>query len=300
MQEHAARALALAVAERGDIDAFGPAVHGVRPRVAGLLGHLLGLDHLDDLGVLRDRAWCRGCGCARSAGPAPPGSAARRGRAARWGTGTTSRRSSRSGAARRRRWASPSCRRSANRYLDLGSTSTTAQSRRGPCGPDRRRRRRRASRAGPSWPCAATGRSWDRVSRSACRSSSTDGVVGQSRPAALPRPLPPPTSRPDEVPASNPALRNEPARRPGKPVGWAGDGHLKCRLWPLAQHSICGCGPPRTTRRRPWAVAALPATSRASDPVCRIGSRCPVRVRLPVSAPAAACKVGRGPRKSML
>ena len=94
------------VAERGDVDALGPAVHGVRPRVAGPVGDLLGLDHLDDLRASSDRAWCRGCGCATSAGPARPDSAARHAGAARSGTGTRSRRSSRSDAARRRRWAS--------------------------------------------------------------------------------------------------------------------------------------------------------------------------------------------------
>ena len=43
-QEHAARALALGVAERADIDALGPAVHGMRPGVAGAVGELGGLD----------------------------------------------------------------------------------------------------------------------------------------------------------------------------------------------------------------------------------------------------------------
>ena len=51
-QEHAARPLALSVAQRHHVDAFRPAMHGVRPRVAGLVGDLLGLDHLDDLGLL--------------------------------------------------------------------------------------------------------------------------------------------------------------------------------------------------------------------------------------------------------
>ena len=78
--------------------------------VAGLVGDLLGLDHLDDLGTSSDRAWCRGCECAMSAGPAPPGSAARHARAARSGTGTRNRRSSRNGAARHRHWALPSSR----------------------------------------------------------------------------------------------------------------------------------------------------------------------------------------------
>ena len=50
-QEHAARSLALAVAERRDIDAFRSAVHGVRARVSGPLGHVARLDHLDDGGT---------------------------------------------------------------------------------------------------------------------------------------------------------------------------------------------------------------------------------------------------------
>ena len=37
-----------AAAERADVDALGPAVHGVRARVAGLSQHLLRLDDLDD------------------------------------------------------------------------------------------------------------------------------------------------------------------------------------------------------------------------------------------------------------
>src|SRR6185436_21139874 len=48
-QENAARPLALAIAERGDINAFGAAVDSVRPAVAGSLGHGLWLDHLDEL-----------------------------------------------------------------------------------------------------------------------------------------------------------------------------------------------------------------------------------------------------------
>ena len=42
--EDAARALALGVAERADVDAAGPAMHGVRPRVARPLGELGRLD----------------------------------------------------------------------------------------------------------------------------------------------------------------------------------------------------------------------------------------------------------------
>jgi len=49
----AARRLAVLVAERGHIDATGAAMHGVRPRVAGLLGDLLRLDDLDDLRFAR-------------------------------------------------------------------------------------------------------------------------------------------------------------------------------------------------------------------------------------------------------
>ena len=52
-QEHAARPLALPIAERGDIDALRPAMHRVRAGVAGLVGHLLRLDHLDDVRLLR-------------------------------------------------------------------------------------------------------------------------------------------------------------------------------------------------------------------------------------------------------
>ena len=72
------------------------------------------------------RAWCRGCGCAKSAGPARRDSAARCADAARWGRDTTSRRSSRSDAVRRRHSASPRCRRSWNSWRSR----------------DRRRRRR--------------------------------------------------------------------------------------------------------------------------------------------------------------
>ena len=44
-----------AAAERADIDAFRPAMDGVRPRVAGLLEDLLGLDDLVDLRLRRIR-----------------------------------------------------------------------------------------------------------------------------------------------------------------------------------------------------------------------------------------------------
>ena len=54
-QEHAARTLALGVAQRAHVDPLGPAVHGVRARVAGPLRHLRRLDHLDELGLLRVR-----------------------------------------------------------------------------------------------------------------------------------------------------------------------------------------------------------------------------------------------------
>ena len=75
--EDAARRLAVLVAERGHVDAARPAMHGVRARVAGLFGDLLRLDRLDELAACADRAWCRRCRCARSAGPAPRDSAAR-------------------------------------------------------------------------------------------------------------------------------------------------------------------------------------------------------------------------------
>ena len=51
-QEHAARSLALPVAERGHVDALGSTVDRMRPGVAGLVGHLARLDHLHDLGFL--------------------------------------------------------------------------------------------------------------------------------------------------------------------------------------------------------------------------------------------------------
>ena len=51
-EEDAARPFAFAVAERGDVNAFGTAVYGVRPGIAGPLCHSLGLDHLHDLRVL--------------------------------------------------------------------------------------------------------------------------------------------------------------------------------------------------------------------------------------------------------
>ena len=51
-QKHTARRLAFAVAQRRHVDAFRPAVHRVRPRVAGLVGDLRRLDHLDDLRLL--------------------------------------------------------------------------------------------------------------------------------------------------------------------------------------------------------------------------------------------------------
>src|SRR5439155_9559544 len=50
-QEDAARTFAVPVAERRDIDAFGTAMHRVRPGVAGELGDLAGLDYLDELRV---------------------------------------------------------------------------------------------------------------------------------------------------------------------------------------------------------------------------------------------------------
>src|SRR6516164_10156664 len=49
----AARRLAILVAERGHIDAARAAMHGVRPRVASLLGDVLRLDDLDDLRFAR-------------------------------------------------------------------------------------------------------------------------------------------------------------------------------------------------------------------------------------------------------
>ena len=51
--EHAARRLAVLVAERRDVDAARPAMDGVRAGVAGLLGDLLRLDGLDELGIAR-------------------------------------------------------------------------------------------------------------------------------------------------------------------------------------------------------------------------------------------------------
>src|SRR4029077_1630149 len=47
--EDAARRLALLVTERGHVDASRTAMHGVRPRVTGLLGDISRLDDLDDL-----------------------------------------------------------------------------------------------------------------------------------------------------------------------------------------------------------------------------------------------------------
>ena len=52
-QEHAARRVALRVAERRDVDAVGPAMDGVRPAIAGRLDHLFRLDHPHDRRVLR-------------------------------------------------------------------------------------------------------------------------------------------------------------------------------------------------------------------------------------------------------
>ena len=52
-QEDAARSLALAVAEGGDIDALGAAMHRMRARVTGLVGDFVRLNHLDDLRVSR-------------------------------------------------------------------------------------------------------------------------------------------------------------------------------------------------------------------------------------------------------
>ena len=52
-QEDAARAVAVGVAERRDVDPVGAAVDRVRAAVAGLARDLLGLDHLDDLGLVR-------------------------------------------------------------------------------------------------------------------------------------------------------------------------------------------------------------------------------------------------------
>ena len=46
--EDAARAVALAIAERVDVDTVGPAVRGVRAAVAGLPNDFVGLDHLDE------------------------------------------------------------------------------------------------------------------------------------------------------------------------------------------------------------------------------------------------------------
>ena len=105
-QEDAARRLALGVAERADVDALGPAMDGVRPAVAGLARRSPRARSPGRSWGSSGRAWCRGCGCARSAGPARRGSAARHAGAARSGTGRSCRRSSRNGAARRRCWAS--------------------------------------------------------------------------------------------------------------------------------------------------------------------------------------------------
>jgi len=52
-QEDPTGALALTVAQRGDIDAFRSAMHRVRSRVARTLRDLGGLDHLYDLGIPR-------------------------------------------------------------------------------------------------------------------------------------------------------------------------------------------------------------------------------------------------------
>ncbi len=110
--EDAARRLAVRVAERRDVDAARPAMDGVRARVAGLLGDLLRLDHLDDLRLARvglgvEDVDARGAQ-ARHDQVAPLDVRMRRVA----GTGTTSRRSSRNGGARRRYSASPRCRRS--------------------------------------------------------------------------------------------------------------------------------------------------------------------------------------------
>jgi hypothetical protein len=48
-QEDAARRAPVRAAEGGDVDAAGAAMDRVGPCVAGLLGHLLRLDHLDDV-----------------------------------------------------------------------------------------------------------------------------------------------------------------------------------------------------------------------------------------------------------
>ena len=52
-QEDAARSLALAVAEGGDIDALGAAMHRMRARVTGLVGDFVRLNHPDDLRISR-------------------------------------------------------------------------------------------------------------------------------------------------------------------------------------------------------------------------------------------------------
>ncbi len=52
-QEDAARPLAFSIAEGGDVDALGPAMDGVRSRIARFVGDLLGFDHLDDRGLAR-------------------------------------------------------------------------------------------------------------------------------------------------------------------------------------------------------------------------------------------------------
>src|SRR5690606_16265671 len=46
--ENPARRVAVGVADRAHVDPVGPAVDGVRPRVAGLLRQVLGLDRLHD------------------------------------------------------------------------------------------------------------------------------------------------------------------------------------------------------------------------------------------------------------
>jgi hypothetical protein len=46
--ERSARSVAVRRAERADIDAFRPAMHGVRGRVSRALRHFLGLDDPDD------------------------------------------------------------------------------------------------------------------------------------------------------------------------------------------------------------------------------------------------------------
>ena len=116
-QEDAAGPVAVGVAERGDVDPVGAAVDRVRARVAGLARDLVGLDDLGERRIVRVVLDVDRRGSATSAGRGRAGSGARCADAPPTGRARTSRRSSRSGAARRRRSACRGGRRAGRRWV---------------------------------------------------------------------------------------------------------------------------------------------------------------------------------------